>query len=165
MKAAKLLAAFSIALVSLTACEPSRNTQMYELNGMVFQLSYTNWKWYSANVSRNGRAYYPYMDWFTDECSIVGNGPWDFKYPCRRHDFAYRNLKRISARYSPGVWYGRNKNAADLQFRDDLYARCGDFGWYAEWACRPHAKVYFSAVNILPPYAWPWDVGKQGFVW
>jgi len=67
MKAAKLLAAFSIALVSLTACEPTRNTQMYELNGMVFQLSYTNWKWYSANVSRNGRAYYPYMDWSTDE--------------------------------------------------------------------------------------------------
>ncbi len=37
MKAAKLLAAFSFALVSLTACEPTRNTQMYELNGMVIR--------------------------------------------------------------------------------------------------------------------------------
>lgn len=75
------------------------------------------------------------------------------------------NLKRISGRFSPVVWNGRNKNAADLQFCDDLHARCGDFSWYAEWACHPHATVYFSAVNLIPPYAWPWDAGKQGFVW
>lgn len=69
MRAGKLFAGFCAALLSLTACEPSRNTQMYELNGMVFQLSYSGWKWYSVNDSRNGRAHYPYMKWSTNECS------------------------------------------------------------------------------------------------
>ncbi len=63
------------------------------------------------------------------------------------------------------MWNGRNKNAADLQFLDDLNARCGDFPWYTEWACHPDAALYFAAVNALPPYASPSQAFDQGFVW
>ena len=141
--------------------------KMTKLNGLVFNLSYTSWKWYAANDSANGRRWYPDFHWGVTECSapLIGNGPWDFKYACIRHDLSWANLKRIESDHSRDAWNGRNKNAADLQFREDLYARCGDFSWYVEWACYPDAELYFAAVNVLPPYALPWDAHKQGFVW
>ncbi|MEY3493475.1 MAG: Prokaryotic phospholipase, partial [Actinomycetota bacterium] len=45
----------------------------------------------------------PQFDWTTDWCSapLVGSSgrSFDFALPCRRHDFAYRNAKRL-----PGEW-------------------------------------------------------------
>ena len=154
-----------MSLVSAAGTPSDFNSDMSTLNGVVFYLSYKNWKWYAKNGSANGRAWYPQFDWSTDECSFVGNGPWDFKYPCMRHDLSWRNLKNIESTYNRDAWNGRNKNAADRQFKDDLYARCGDFAWYIEWACYPTANIYFEGVNILWPYAAPWDKYKQGFVW
>ena len=110
------------------------DTQMVELDGLVFHLSYDGWKWYADDGARNGRSWYPYMNWTTDECSapLVRNSPWNFATACKRHDFSWRNLKRITGDFpsEPAVWNGRNKNAADLQFLDDLRERCGEHGWW-----------------------------------
>lgn len=163
--------ALTVALVlGATACVP-RNRQMAEINGLVFNLSYGSWKWYKANGSQKGKQYYPYLKWSTTSpaCSapLAGNGPYNFSMACTRHDFAWGNLKRIDAAFprSGNVWKGRNKNAADLQFRDDLNSRCGEHGWWYRPTCYAAADVYFAGVNFLPPYAAPWDAFKQGFTW
>lgn len=161
------LALCAVTILVAGGCAPTRHEQMTDLDGLVFNLSYTSWKWYAGSGAANGRYWYSYMDWSTDGCSapLLGNGMWDFYFACARHDLSWRNLKRISRDFDPDVWNGRNKNAADLQFRDDLHARCGDFAWYTEWACHPDAEVYFAAVNVLPPYAAPWEANQQGFRW
>jgi hypothetical protein len=127
MKAAKLLAAFSIALVSLTACEPTRNTQMYELNGMVFQL-----------LHQTGSGTQP----MSHETAVLTIPAWT----------------------GPPMAATRTQPICSSATISTL-ARCGDFSWYAEWACHPDANLYFATVNLAPPYAWPWDAGKQGFAW
>lgn len=50
---------------------------------------------------RENRRFYRDLDWSTDYCSapFVGNTgrSFNFRLPCQRHDFGYRNLKIIGA--------------------------------------------------------------------
>jgi len=145
------------ALVVSACTFPSHNDYMVDLDGMSFGVSYTNFKWYTANDAAQGRKYYPFLDWTptSPACSapLVGDGIWDFSQPCIRHDFMYGSLTNADALYSdPDVWTGGNKNAADFRFKSDLYARCGDWAWYLEGICQIDANAYFVVVNLIPPY-------------
>ena len=65
---------------------------------------------------------YPHLDWSTDGCSapIVGSEgrTFDFRIPCARHDFAYRNFTAL------GVLDETLRARIDDQFRRDLYRSC-----------------------------------------
>lgn len=91
-----------------------------------------------------------YYDWSSDECSapLVGNGQYNFEWPCRRHDFSWRNLKRGEARYPRhDMWSVKNKAVSDRQFREDLYLHC-DLNFDARYqACMVEARIYHYAVS------------------
>lgn len=65
---------------------------------------------------------YPRLDWSTDGCSapVVGSEgrTFDFRIPCARHDFAYRNFTAL------GVLDDSLRARIDDQFRKDLYKSC-----------------------------------------
>jgi hypothetical protein len=65
---------------------------------------------------------YPRLDWSTDGCSapVVGSEgrTFNFRIPCARHDFAYRNFTRL------GVLDESLRARIDDQFRKDLYRSC-----------------------------------------
>jgi hypothetical protein len=78
------------------------------------------------------------LDWSDDGCSYSPDEPlgYEFKEPCQRHDFGYRNYKAQS-RFSED-----NRLRIDDNFRDDMYGTCdGDSN------CESAADVYYWAVR------------------
>ena len=65
---------------------------------------------------------HPELDWTTDGCSapVVGSEgrTFDFRIPCARHDFAYRNFTAL------GILDETLRARIDDQFRKDLYRSC-----------------------------------------
>ena len=101
----------------------------------------------------NARRYWPYMDWASDECTGPFHRSWyHFEKACHRHDFSWRNLKRIHRNFprSPNVWTSWNKRAADNRLRRDLSARCGEIWWAP--GCQRTADVFYIVVTAIPPY-------------
>ena len=110
-----------------------------------------------------------WLDWSTDWCSapLVGSvgRTFDFRWPCRRHDFAYRNTRLLDARYAcsrrpAGTvcplgttvvarwWTSTARAAIDRQLRSDMRATC----WHRvpwQWSsCLSWAEVFYRAVRI-----------------
>jgi Prokaryotic phospholipase A2 len=99
---------------------------------------------------------YGYLNWSSDECSapLIGNGPYNFEWPCRRHDFGWRNLKRASNWYDSNTWRAKNKARADKQFRWDLVGHCTNkYGKLnpLRYSCIELAGTYFVAVSLKNP--------------
>lgn len=110
----------------------------------------------------------PRFDWSTDLCSapLVGSvgRSFDFRGPCRRHDFAYRNLKLLDQRYScparppdaychPGgrrravFWNAERRQRVDLRFLTDMATHCGARPWWDRQRCWTWAQVFYAAVR------------------
>jgi len=89
----------------------------------------------------------PQFDWTTDWCSapMIGSTgrSFDFTLPCRRHDFAYRNAKRL-----PGEWTAPKRRRIDEQFRRDMIVTCSTRPIDQKVTCRSWAEVFFRAVRI-----------------
>ncbi|MBU3718065.1 MAG: hypothetical protein FGM45_07140 [Actinobacteria bacterium] len=87
------------------------------------------------------------FDWSTDGCSapLIGSTgrSFDFSLPCRRHDFAYRNAKRL-----PGEWRAPMRRKIDEQFRRDMVATCAVRPMDQKMSCRSWAEIFFRAVRI-----------------
>ena len=87
----------------------------------------------------------PRMDYSDDGCSapVIGSeGFWfHFREACERHDFGYRNSKRLGL-------FDTYKDRIDLVFIDDMIASCAEESWWQRRACRWMAGVYFAAVSI-----------------
>ncbi len=99
------------------------------------------------------------FNWNSDECSapIAGNSPWDFEWPCRRHDFGYRNLERGEGRFpAHDMWNVENKATTDRQFRDDLYLHCDlNFSNIMQHPlCDADAYAYHYAVSFYGDNTW-----------
>jgi hypothetical protein len=95
----------------------------------------------------------PSLDWSTDLCSapLVGNTgrSFDFANACRRHDFAYRNLKRFDRR-DPGSWWNSQWRAkVDRQFRIDLRNHCDGRPLNQRITCRWWAEAFYRAVRTF----------------
>ena len=93
------------------------------------------------------------LDWTTDHCSapLIGSTgrSFDFTNSCRRHDFAYRNLKRFDQR-QPGTWWNTQwRNKVDAQFRRDLRGECDGRPLSQRITCRWWAEVFFRAVRTF----------------
>jgi hypothetical protein len=97
----------------------------------------------------------PWFDWSTDFCSapLVGTTgrSFDFHDACRRHDFGYRNLRTLEARYGTGsrYWNAANRKRVDRQFLSDMKTHCRPRPWYEESTCRAWAETFYGVVRAL----------------
>ena len=95
-----------------------------------------------------------WYDWSTDGCSapMVGDTgvSFDFRNPCRRHDFGYRNLRLLDRRYGVGgpFWIHDNRRRVDQQFLADMSAHCRTRSILLQPACFGWARVYYAAVRV-----------------
>ena len=93
------------------------------------------------------RRRHPHLDWTTDGCSapVVGSSgrSFNFRSACIRHDFAYRNAKRL-----PGEWRAPLRRKIDEQFRRDMVASCAARPMDQKVSCRSWAEIFVRAVRI-----------------
>lgn len=140
-------------------CRPGVNSFMSGLNHYS-DISMSDFGWYSP------REIPCRFRWDDDICSISPNRSYtyDFTWPCKRHDFMYRNLQRAEAWYNRDIWRRYNKNVADEQFQRDMRAHCAGRSVLIRPDCYLTAKVYYlfasrHGANTLS-YSTPWTFQK-----
>ncbi|NUT38135.1 MAG: phospholipase [Hamadaea sp.] len=102
--------------------------------------SYSSW----LNARNNQSAWVDYLlDWSTDYCSSSPDNPigFDFKLSCARHDFGYRNHKKL------GIFTSAAKDRVDSAFYEDLKRKCATYSWVVRGACYSLAWTYYQAVR------------------
>jgi hypothetical protein len=86
----------------------------------------------------------PRMDYSDDGCSAPVTGSrgasYDFTEACERHDFGYRNAKRL------GLFDGY-KRRIDAVFARDMYSSCEDRFVLYRKHCRFMAAIYYAGVR------------------
>jgi len=99
--------------------------------------------WNSARQNQGAWADYGF-DWSTDFCSTSPDQPlgFDFRMPCYRHDFGYRNYKSVGA-------FDANKSRIDDSFYFDLKAKCATYNVFVRPACNSLAWSYYQAVKAF----------------
>jgi hypothetical protein len=95
--------------------------------------------WNSARLNPAPWASYTF-DWSTDYCSSSPDQPlgFDFRLPCQRHDFGYRNFKRLNV-------FPANKSRIDDAFYYDMKQVCARYT--ARTTCLSTAWTYYQAVK------------------
>jgi hypothetical protein len=88
---------------------------------------------------------HPHLDWSTDGCSapFVGSEgrSFNFRRACVRHDFAYRNYKRL------GIFDETTRVALDERFRLDMLESCEPRRRTFRIRCLAWAEVFHAAVR------------------
>ncbi len=96
---------------------------------------------------RANRRTYRELDWSTDYCSapFVGNTgrSFNFRLPCQRHDFGYRNLKII------GAFTEENRKRVDERFLTDMKSTCAPRGVTQRYNCYLWADTFYAAVRVF----------------
>ncbi len=86
----------------------------------------------------------PRMDYSDDECSapVVGSKglSFDFTEACERHDFGYRNSKRLGL-------FDSYKARIDAVFATDMYSSCEEVIIFARKHCRFMAGLFYTGVR------------------
>ncbi len=97
--------------------------------------------WNSARQNQGSWTAYGF-DWSTDYCSSSPDRPlgFDFRLPCHRHDFGYRNYKAAGA-------FDASKARIDDSFYFDLRAKCATYNSFVRPACYSLAWTYYQAVR------------------
>lgn len=97
--------------------------------------------WVSAWQNQGSWADYNF-DWSTDLCSTSPDQPlgFDFRMPCRRHDFGYRNYKAVSQ-------FPANKPRIDDAFYFDMKQVCARYSTIPRGTCNGLAWTYYQAVK------------------
>ncbi len=138
----------------LSACDatPTAQQQLSDLDHLVNGISYDSFASLHQDPAASG---YAYMDWSTDGCSAgpLGGSPYHFDEACFRHDFSWRNLKRISAQSGHQLFTERNKYVADQRFLNDMKHRCDSYNVIVKPTCIAAAEGYYRAVRLVTPYA------------
>jgi|SRR2546429_5812227 phospholipase A2-like protein len=140
-----LVLTMTAVLAGLTWASPANAATFDQKLALVSSFTQANGASYSAwNSARNNQgAYADYaLDWSTDYCSFSPDQPlgFDFRIPCWRHDFGYRNFKALGR--FPG-----NKDHVDDAFYFDLKAKCATYSWVVRPACYSLAWTYYEAVH------------------
>jgi hypothetical protein len=81
------------------------------------------------------------FDWATDFCTSGPDQPsgFDFRMSCRRHDFGYRNYRRLGA-------FSANKSRVDRAFLADMDRKCATYNIFVRPVCYGIASLYYDAV-------------------
>ena len=87
----------------------------------------------------------------TDLCSFAPDtGPvFDFRAPCVRHDFAWRNLRCLDRQAGGGIDTRSRRLAATRQFLVDMQTTCAARPAIQRTACRAVASAYHRAVSAV----------------
>lgn len=162
------LATVATLVAGVTACRPA--TDLADWNRVVQQWSLGHFEqWWQARqaaahgvpvatigwwlghdldrfddgASRAGR-----WDLSTDGCSFAPDrGPgFDFLVPCLRHDFAWRNLRRLQRRHGGAIDTRARRLTADTRFLADLHTTCDRQPVLVRGWCRALAATYHAAV-------------------
>jgi Prokaryotic phospholipase A2 len=99
--------------------------------------------WNSARLNQAAWTDY-HFDWSTDYCSDSPDEPlgFDFRMPCWRHDFGYRNYKAVGL-------FPANKSHVDDAFYADLKRRCEQYNSFVRPSCYSLAWTYYQAVRAF----------------
>ena len=99
--------------------------------------------WNSARTNQSAFAGYA-LDWSTDYCSASPDEPlgFDFRLPCWRHDFGYRNYKHVGL-------FPANKDRVDGMFYFDLKNKCATYNAFVRPSCYSLAWTYYQAVHYF----------------
>ena len=88
----------------------------------------------------------PRLDWSTDGCSapVLGDRgrTFDFAAACLRHDFGYRNTKRLGT-------FRHDRAQIDARFLADMTASCSHRPFWQRPACLRWALLYFGTVRAF----------------
>jgi len=96
-----------------------------------------------------------WFDWTNDGCSapLVGDTgrSFNFRDPCARHDFGYRNLKLLERRYGAGrtYWNPTERRRVDQQFLADMKGHCRSRSFLLQPSCFAWAQTYYLAVRTF----------------
>ena len=165
------LAAVLVAALGLTACQP--RLTLPALDRMVYETSlgrFQQWwtgeqaqlrrtsaatieRWLDTSPARfdDARSRSGPWDLSTDRCSASPDrGPgFDFRWPCIRHDLAWRNLKRLQRVQGGSVDTRARRVRATDRFLADLLATCEPKPYLQRTACRTLARAYHQAVLLV----------------
>lgn len=106
----------------------------------------TNPKKFDDRISRSGR-----WDLSTDLCSSSPDrGPgFDFRWPCIRHDLAWRNLRRLDSQRGVAVSTRERRLRASNQFLADMLRTCAGKPMALRVPCQSAARTYHLAVVLV----------------
>lgn len=120
---------------------PSFETPIEAVSYVMFDLEFTT---FTREKFRLKRAY-PHLDWTTDGCSapVVGSQgrSFNFTQACVRHDFGYRNAKRL------GHLTELTRAEIDKQFLQDLQSSCSRQVRTRKVRCLLWAETFYIAVR------------------
>jgi Prokaryotic phospholipase A2 len=142
----RALAAVALSLVTLLgltlpAYAVTLQQKLAALSGFSQPTASSAASWRSAWQNQAGWADYAF-DWSTDLCSSSPDQPlgFDFRMPCRRHDFGYRNYKAVSQ-------FPANKARIDDAFYFDMKQVCAGYSTIPRNTCNGLAWTYYQAVR------------------
>jgi len=96
-------------------------------------------------ATKGSETHDPRMDYSDDGCSVPVLGAradiFDFSPACERHDFGYRNSKRLGL-------FDVYKRRIDAVFASDLFDACKEVIVFAREQCKTTAAAYYSAVRV-----------------
>ena len=145
MKRRRLTVLLIAVLVAISVATPAQAATIDQKLQVLSTWSQSTTASYNAwNAARqNQGAWSDYgFDWSTDYCSDSPDQPlgFDFRLPCYRHDFGYRNYKAIGA-------FPANKDRVDDMFYADLKRKCATYSTLVRPACYSLAWTYYEAVH------------------
>jgi hypothetical protein len=133
----------TLALASPASATTSVTTaqKVQLLNSFTQATTSSQKNWNAARQDQAGYAAYT-LNWSTDYCSDSPDEPlgFDFRMPCWRHDFGYRNYKEVGQ-------FPANKAHIDNGFYFDLKAKCATYSVLVRSVCDGLAWTYYEAVH------------------
>ena len=120
---------------------PVFETPIEAVSYVVFDLDFSTFKRERFSLKRA----FPFLDWTTDGCSapvVGGEGrSFNFTHACMRHDFGYRNMKRL------GQFNEVVRTKLDDQFHRDLESSCAPQVRTRKIRCLMWAETFYVAVR------------------
>ena len=145
--AASVVAAVAISISTLALAGPAHAVTTEQKLAVLSSWSQTSaasfTAWSAARSNQAAWAAYAF-DWSTDYCSASPDQPlgFDFRQPCARHDFGYRNYKAMGQ-------FPANKARVDSAFYEDLKRVCATYSVLVRATCNGLAATYYNAVKLF----------------
>ena len=141
-----LVAATSVLAANSAPPDPAPNRFSAEtaiITHLLFDLDLKTFTRQYASLRRTNKT----LDWTSDGCSapLIGDSgrSFDFRWPCVRHDFGYRNFK------SHDLFNDETRLRIDDKFRQDLDESCRPRMRSFKVRCLAWAEIYYSAVRAM----------------
>jgi hypothetical protein len=135
------VASLATAHLPLRFVPPQFATEIDAVNYVTFALDLPTFVRLRSTLRRS----YPTLDWTTDGCSapVVGSAgrSFNFRSACTRHDFGYRNYKRLM------LFDELTREQIDRQFRFDIESSCATKVRTLRIRCFAWSEIFFIAVR------------------